>query len=142
MNDYWVNGTQVTGFIGALLVIFGIFLPLFAVNVPVLGPIPVSLISIPFVGVPLGCLFIILALISILALAAAEYRLLLASGAVTLFLVLGLFFFSSLGLMVITGNLPGVVSAAIDNLIDYDFGWIVMVAGAGFQIMAPVFRER
>jgi hypothetical protein len=71
------------------------------------------------------------------ALGFEEYTLLYLTGFVSLVIVLLMFVFTELGFLIISNTLPVAVSHVINYLIDYDFGWVVLLAGSGFLIIVP-----
>jgi len=134
MQDYWIDRRQVTGFIGSLFIILGIFLPLYELNLFSFGQRPISLIDIPYAGVPVAITLVILAIISIIALAFDEYSLLFLTGAISLIITLSMFFLIELGMILVTGNLPGVLATVVHYLLNYSYGWIILVTGPCFLI--------
>ena len=137
MKNYWVDRRQVIGFIGAVFIIFSIFLPFYQINLLSFGQATISLADIPFIGSTIAFIIVLMGIISIVALAFEEYSLLYLTGFVTLALVLIMFIFSEVGFIVLSGSLPVIISRAVNYLIDYDFGWVVLFAGSGFLIIVP-----
>ena len=137
MRDYRVDRRQVIGFIGSVFVIFSIFLPFYQINLFSFGEIGIPLVNIPFVGTTIAMVLVIMGILSIVALAFEEYTLLYLPGFISLTLAVLMVIFTELGFIIVTENLPVMISALINYLIGYDFGWIVLLAGSGFLIVVP-----
>jgi hypothetical protein len=137
VRDYWVDRRQVIGFIGSVFIMFSIFLPFYQINLFSFGQVTIPLVDIPFVGATIASILIIMGILSIVALGFEEYTLLYLTGFVSLAIVLLMFVFTELGFMIVSNSLPVVVSRIVNYLVDYDFGWVVLLAGSGFLIIVP-----
>jgi len=140
MQELWVDRKQITGFIGSIFIIFGTFLPIYTLNLHFLDQVPVSLIDLPLIGRPLAIILIAMGILSIVALSFEEYTPLYLSGLVSLLIVLGTLILVESGLVIVSGNFP-VVSAIVNNLFDYDFGWVVLLAGSAFLLVTPELQD-
>ncbi len=136
MRDYWVDRKQITGFIGSIFIIFGIFLPIYTINLIIIDQFPVSLIMIPLLGAPIAIILVAMGILSILAIAFEEYSLLYISGLVSLFAVLTTFIIIEIGLVILSDTLPK-VSAVVNYLLGYDFGWFFLLAGCVILLITP-----
>lgn len=140
MRDFWVDRKQVIGFIGAMLIIFGTFLPIYTINLLIIDQVPISLVEIPLMGRPLAMILIAMGILSIVALAFEEYTLLYISGLVSLFAVLTTFILVELGLVILSGSLPK-VAAVVNYLFGYDFGWVFLFSGPAFLLVTPKLQD-
>ncbi|GEM_PF-7116122 len=136
MRDFWVDRKQVTGFIGAIFIIFGIFLPVYSISLPVLGQFPVSIIGIPFIGGLIAIVLVAMGVLSIIAVAFREYSLLYLSGLVSLWVVMSTLVLTEAGLLILSANLP-MVSSVINSLFDFEFGWVFLLSGSAFLLATP-----
>ena len=134
VRDYWVHRKQVTGFIGSMFIIFGTFLPIYTINVPFLDQISISLLDFPLR--PVAFILITMGMVSIIALGFREYSLLYLTGFVSLLAVVILFIGVETGLVILSAHLPK-VSAVVRYVFDYDFGWILLVAGCALLLFTP-----
>jgi hypothetical protein len=141
MQDYWVDWKQVTGFIGSIFIIFGIFLPVYTINLPFIGQLPVSLVDIPVMGKPIAIILVAMGILSITAIAFEKYTLLYLTGAVSLCTVLVTFLIVEAGLVILSEYLPRVVSAVINNMFGYDFGWVFLLAGPAFLLVTSKLQD-
>jgi hypothetical protein len=137
MKDYWVDRRQVIGFIGSVFIMLSIFLPFYQINLFSFGQITIPLVDIPVVGATIASILIIMGIVSIVALGFEEYTLLYLTGFISLAIVLLMFVFTELGFMIVSNSLPVVVSKVVNYLVDYDFGWVVLLAGSGFLLVVP-----
>jgi hypothetical protein len=141
VQDYWVDRKQITGFIGSIFIIFGIFLPIYTINLPFIGQVPVSLVDIPVMGKPIAIILIAMGILSITAIAFEKYTPLYLTGAVSLFTVLATFLIVEAGLVILSENLPRVVFAVINYIFGYDFGWIFLLAGPAFLLVTAKLQD-
>ena len=141
VQDYWVDWKQITGFIGSIFIIFGIFLPVYSINLPFIGQLPVSLVDIPVMGKPIAIILVAMGILSITAIAFEKYTLLYLSGAVSLCTVLVTFLIVEAGLLILSEYLPRVVFAVVNNMFGYDFGWIFFVAGPAFLLVTAKLQD-
>lgn len=140
MRDFWVDRKQIIGFIGSVFIIFGIFLPIYTINLFFLGQVPLSLIEIPFMGKPIAILLIAMGILSVIVIAFEEYSLLYITGFVTLSAVLVTFAIVELGLVMLSENLP-IVSGVVNSIFGYDFGWVFLIAGSLFLLVTPLLQD-
>jgi len=140
VRDYWVDRKQVIGFIGSIFIIFGAFLPIYTINLFFLGQVPVSLVDIPVMGGPIAIILIAMGILSITAIAFEEYTLLYVSGLVSLCVVLTTLIIVEAGLVLLSEILPK-VSAVVNYLLGYDFGWIFLFAGPAFLLVTARMQD-
>jgi len=140
VRDYWVDRKQIAGFIGSIFIIFGAFLPIYTINLLFLGQVPVSLVDIPLVGKPLAIILIAMGILSVIAIAFEEYRLLYISGFISLCAVLTTFVLVEAGLLILSESLPKVF-AVVNYLSGYDFGWIFLLAGPAFLLVTAKLQD-
>jgi hypothetical protein len=136
VRDYWVDRKQITGFIGSIFIIFGIFLPIYTINLIIIDQFPISLIEIPLLGAPIAIILVAMGILSIVAIAFEEYTLLYISGLVSLFAVLTTFIIIELGLVILSDTLPKIF-AVVNYLLGYDFGWFFLLAGCVILLITP-----
>jgi hypothetical protein len=141
VQDYWVDWKQITGFIGSIFIIFGIFLPIYTINLPYIGQVPVSLVDIPVMGKPIAIILVAMGILSITAIAFEKYTQLYLTGAVSLFTVLLTFIMVEAGLVILSENLPRVVFAVINYIFGYDFGWMFLLAGPAFLLVTAKLQD-
>ena len=89
---------------------------------------------------PIKIILIAMGFLSVIAMHFEEYRLLYISGLVSLFVILSILIAVAAGLVILSENLPRVF-AVVNDLFDYDFGWIFLVAGSIFLFIVPKLRE-
>lgn len=136
VRDYWVDRKQITGFIGSIFIIFGIFLPIYSINLIIINQFPISLIEIPLMGKPIALILVALGILSIVAIAFEEYALLYITGLVSLFAVLATFVIIELGLVILSDTLPRVY-AVVNFLLGYEFGWFFLLGGCVILLITP-----
>jgi hypothetical protein len=136
VRDYWVDRKQITGFIGSIFIIFGIFLPIYSINLIIINQFPISLIEIPLMGKPIALILVALGILSIVAIAFEEYALLYITGLVSLFAVLATFVIIELGLVILSDTLPRVY-AVVNFLLGYEFGWFFLLSGCVILLITP-----
>jgi hypothetical protein len=141
VQDYWVDRKQVTGFIGSIFIIFGIFLPVYSITLPFIGQLPVSLVDIPVMGKPIAIILVAMGILSITAVAFEKYTLLYLTGAVSLCTVLVTFLIVEAGLVILSEYLPRVVFAVINSMFGYDFGWVFLLAGPAFLLVTAKLQD-
>jgi len=91
---------------------------------------------IPLLGAPIAIILVAMGILSILAIAFEEYSLLYISGLVSLFAVLTTFIIIEIGLVILSDTLPK-VSAVVNYLLGYDFGWFFLLAGCVILLITP-----
>jgi hypothetical protein len=141
VQDYWVDWKQITGFIGSIFIIFGIFLPVYSIKLPFIGQLPVSLVDIPVLGKPIAIILVAMGILSITAIAFEKYTLLYLTGAVSLCTVLVTFLIVEAGLVILSEYLPKVVFAVVNYMFGYDFGWIFLLAGPAFLLVTAKLQD-
>ena len=139
MRDYWVDRKQVTGFIGSIFIIFGIFLPVYTINLIVIQ-VSVSLVEIPILGSPIAIILAAMGILSLTAIAFEEYRLLYISGFVSLVTILTTLILVESGLVILSESMPKVF-AVVNYLFGYDFGWFFLLAGSAFLLVTPKLQD-
>jgi len=137
VKNYWVDRRQVIGVIGSVFIISSVFLPFYDINLFSRMQIGIPLVNVPFVGTTIALVLLVMGVFSIVALVFEEYTLLYLPGFICLTLLVVMFIFTELGFIIVSENLPVMINQGVNNLIGYDFGWIVLLAGSGFLLVVP-----
>jgi hypothetical protein len=92
-------------------------------------------------GKPIAIILIAMGILSIIALAFEEYRLLYLTGAVSLCAVVVTFIIVEAGLIILSENLPRVLFAVVNYIFGYDFGWIFLLSGSAFLLVTAKLQD-